>query len=200
MCLKHDGFRNVLTSNNFQDITAVIIDEAHCIMQWGGDFRPVYSEITKLRAFFPPHIPIFATSATLPPAALCEVCGSLAIVINESFFLNLGNDRPNITFYTHEINSSTDYNALRPYLSRCSTPSTAQDLVKSIIFTNSVNGTQLITKNVRLWLPKHLQKYVGYLHANRTPEVKRKVMKNFRRGKLLVLIATEAAGMVCLIS
>ncbi|KAF8812628.1 P-loop containing nucleoside triphosphate hydrolase protein [Phlegmacium glaucopus] len=127
MCLKHDGFCNVLTSSNFQDITAIIVDEAHCIAQWG--------------AFFPPHIPIFATSATLPPATL------------------------------------------------------PQDLIKSIIFTNSVNSTQLIAKDVRSWLPKHLQKYVGYLHANRTPEAKRKVMKYFHKSKLLVLIATEAAGM-----
>ncbi|KAF8816985.1 P-loop containing nucleoside triphosphate hydrolase protein [Phlegmacium glaucopus] len=172
MCLKHDGFRNVLTSSNFQDITAIIVDEAH--------------------SFFPPHIPIFATSATLPPAALREVCGSLAINVNESFFLNLGNDRPNIAFYAQQINSSTDYKALRPHLSHCST---AQDLIKSIIFTNSVNSTQLIAKDVRSWLPKHLRKYVGYLHANRTPEAKRKVMKYFRKSKLLVLIATEAAGM-----
>jgi bloom syndrome protein len=87
MCLKHDGFREILTGSSFKDICAVIIDEAHCMSQWGGNFRPAYSELSKLHSFF--HIPILATSATLNLAALQEVRSQLAINTDKCFFLIL---------------------------------------------------------------------------------------------------------------
>lgn len=196
MCLKHAEFRQVLSSSSFQGICAVIIDEAHCISQWGGDFRTAYSELAKLRAFFPPHIPVIATSATIPPAALREISTSLGISTNDCFFLNLGNDRPNIDFSVRNIKAADDIAALRPLLTRLPTPSTRQDVIKSIIFVNAVATSQLVTRTVRQWFPPHLRTCIQYLHAHRSPQAKRKTMQRFRDGKILILIATEAAGMV----
>ncbi|CAA7261788.1 unnamed protein product [Cyclocybe aegerita] len=133
MCLKHTEYHIHLTSS-FQDICAVIVDEAHWITQWGGDSCTAYSEIIKLRAFFPPNIPILATPATLPQAALQEVRSQLGIDAADSFFLNLGNDRPNIEFSVHKMNSSTDFKALKPLLTRKPNPSTPDDFHKSNIF------------------------------------------------------------------
>lgn len=66
MCFEHEAFCKILKEENFnKDICAIIVDEAHCISQWGGDFRKVYALLEKLRAFFPQGIPILATSATL---------------------------------------------------------------------------------------------------------------------------------------
>ena len=183
MCLKHDGFREILTGSSFKDICAVIIDEAHCMSQWGGDFRPAYSELSKLRSFFPSHIPILATSATLNPAALQEVRSQLAIDADKCFFLNLGNNHPNISYSVLPINSSTDYDALKPLLSRKPNPSTADDLIKSIVFVNAVTSTQLTARKVRSWFPPHLRKYVDYIHAHRTPWAKRRSMRHFRKGR-----------------
>lgn len=196
MCLKHEGFRKIIASSSFDGISAIIIDEAHCIAQWGGDFRTAYAELANLRAFIPPDIPVYPTSATMTKPALREVCSSLAIDIARSFFINLGNDRPNIAFSVEKMQSSTDYNALRPHLFRCDTPSKPDELIKSIVFTDSVLGTQVITREVRKWLPDELQHYVGYLHAHRSPSAKRRIMRLYREGKILILIATEAAGMV----
>ena len=195
MCLQHSEFRKVLTDEKFsENICAVVIDEAHCISQWGGDFRKLYACLDRLRAFFPPNIPFLATSATLPPLALREVHSKLSIDPEISFFVNLGNDRPNIAMFVQEINSSDDYEALRPLLT--GGVSSPEDLKKTIVFANTVIGTQVTCKKVRLFFPKPLRKYVDYLHSLRTPAAKRRVMRQFRRGKVMILIATEAAGMV----
>jgi superfamily II DNA helicase RecQ len=198
MCLKHEPFRNVLTSTSFQDISAVIVDEAHCISQWGGDFRTAYGEIGKLRAFFPPHIPILATSATLTPSSLAEVRSQLGIDAQDSFYLNLGNDRPNIAYSTHPINSPTDYISLLPLLTTEKNPTTTDDIIKSLVFVNKVLLAQSTVRAIRALFPKHLRKYVDYMHAHRTPKARRRAMRHFRQGKTKVLVATEAAGMVCL--
>ncbi|CAA7266074.1 unnamed protein product [Cyclocybe aegerita] len=174
MCLKHTEFRNHLTSS-FQDICAVIVDEAHCIAQWGGDFRTAYSEIGKLHAFFPPNIPILATSVTLPQAALQEVCSQLGIDAADSFFLNLSNDRPNIEFSPN--------------------PSTPDDFRKSIVFIDSVQSSHQVLCEVHSWYPCHLRKHIDFLHAHRSPKAKWQAMRRFRNGRTRILIATEAAGM-----
>ena len=196
MCLEHDAFRKILTDENFsKNICAVIVDEAHCISQWGGDFRKLYALLEKLRAFFPPNVPFLATSATLPPLALRDVCSKLAIDPDPSFYLNLGNDRPNVAMSVQQINGSDDYEALRPLLA--SNVTKAENMTKTIVFTNTVNGTQTTCKQVRQFFPKPLHKYVDFLHAHCTPSAKRHVMRRFRQGKVKILIATEAAGMVC---
>lgn len=197
MCLLHPEFRKVLIEENFsKDVCAVIVDEAHCISQWGGDFRKMYAFLEKLRAFFPPDIPILATSATLTPLVLQEVRSKLAIDADTSFYLNLGNDRPNIAMFVQQINGSDDYEALRHLLA--TNVIKLEDLTKTIVFTNAVNATQTTCKRVRLMIPKHLRKYVDYLHSHRTARAKRRVMQKFRQGKIMILIATEAAGMVCI--
>ena len=199
MCLKHPAFCRVLMEGNFENISAIYIDEVHCISQWGGDFRPAYSELNKLRAFFPPHIPFYSTSATLPNDALQEVCASLGIDTESSFFLNLGNDRPNISYEVHRMKSAQDYEAIKPHLTRNANPSTPDDLFKSLVFTNSVMSTQITSRHIRSWLPRHLRKYVAFLHAHRSPRDKRRMMRRFRRGRVKILVATEIAGMVHLV-
>lgn len=199
MCLQHAGFRRMLTDGNFQNICAIYVDETHCIGQWGGEFRPAYSELNKLRAFFPPHIPIYATSATLTETTLRETRASLGIDIANSFFLNLGNDRPNISYEVHRIDSAHDYNSLKPYISRKPEPRRSTDLIKTIIFTNTVPLTQLITKRIRNWLPRDLHGSIDYISSRRTHSARRRVMQRFRQGKVRILIATEIAGMVCLL-
>jgi bloom syndrome protein len=196
MCLKHDGFRATLTTSIFHDIHAVIIDEAHCIAQWGGDFRTAYSEIQKLRAFFPPSIPFYATTATLTPPALQEVHTQLAIDPEKSFYLNLGNDRPNIAYSVCTLKSAHDYNALKPLLTRRPSPSTPDDLVKTIVFVNTVAAMQIGARTIHSWFPRHLHPYIVYIHAHRSPRARRRAMHQFRNGKTHILIATEAAGMV----
>jgi superfamily II DNA helicase RecQ len=97
MCLQHDRFRQLLCNPKFAGkIAAFVIDEAHCITQWGGSFRPEYALLGMLRAFVPVHVPFLIASATLPPPVLAQVRLSMHIRADNSFHVNLGVNRPNI--------------------------------------------------------------------------------------------------------
>jgi superfamily II DNA helicase RecQ len=174
MCLKHAEFCRVLTDSNFNGLTSLIVDKSHCIGQWGGDFWPAYSELGKLRVFFPPDIPVLATTATTTQNTLRDIRCTLGIDLQTSFFLNLGNDHPNISLHVHRINSATDYDSLCPYLFRSGVTnvSTRDSLIKGIIFVNAIMPAHLIAHTVKSWLPRHLWKYVDYLHLLRSPQAK----------------------------
>ena len=63
MVLKHSPFRKWLAcKETMTHVLMVIVDEAHCILQWSGDFRPAYAELEKLQAFIPTNIPLLLTT------------------------------------------------------------------------------------------------------------------------------------------
>ena len=57
-------------------ISFITVDEAHCISQWGYDFRPSYLEIARIRKFLP-HVPILALTATATPQVVDDICTKL---------------------------------------------------------------------------------------------------------------------------
>ena len=197
MCLTDTGFRQVLRYEQFsRKILAFVIDEAHCISQWGGDFRPWYGRLDQLRAYVRLGIPLLATSATLAPAALSDVTQKLNISLDTAFYLNSGNDRPNITWKVRICQSSSDYSSLNFIIPSISPDMQAGDIKKIIIFTNSHISTQEITQYLRTLLPGRLQSLIGYFHALRSQLAKHRVLNDFTQSKIRVLVATEAAGMV----
>ena len=110
MCLEHSETRELLSSREFsKDIIGFIVDEAHCISQWGGDFCKPYGMLDKLRAFVASCTPFLTTSATITRAAFGEIVGKLNIDIDKAFYLNLGNDRPNVTPSVIEMKNQKTY-------------------------------------------------------------------------------------------
>ncbi|KAJ7621615.1 P-loop containing nucleoside triphosphate hydrolase protein [Mycena polygramma] len=196
MCLQHPGFRKWLHSEQAtENILGLIIDEAHCISQWGGDFRKLYAMLDQLRVLFPLGTPVHAFSATLQPDALAEVCSSLSINLGKAFFLNLGNDRPNITPSVVRMKGSSDYSAVDQFLPNPETVHSFEDLPKSLLFVNAVKKSHKLCQHVRKIYGGRFDENIAFLHAHRTRRAKRAVMRKFRQGKIRILVATEAAGM-----
>src|SRR5690606_26200864 len=69
------GFLDLLTS---VDIALFAIDEAHCVSQWGHDFRPEYRELAKLKELFP-HVPRIALTATADPTTRADLIERLGL-------------------------------------------------------------------------------------------------------------------------
>ena len=176
--------------------TAIIVDEAHCISQWGSEFRQHYAALERLRAYVPPGMPLLAVSATLHPASLRDVCARLLIDLEAAFFLNLGNHRHNITMGVKIMDNGTNYEVLRTFLPSADSISGVGDFPKVIIFVDSVSRTQQICHYLRQFYPPALHVAFSYFHALCTPRAKRHVIHQFRNNEVRVLVATEAAGMV----
>ncbi len=91
--LELESFRNLLSSLN---IDLVAVDEAHCISQWGHDFRPSYNKIGAMVASLPKRPPLAAFTATATPQVKQDVIAMLGL--REPYTLVTGFDRENLYF------------------------------------------------------------------------------------------------------
>jgi len=77
------------------NVKALVIDEAHCISEWGHDFRPEYRQLRELRTLLP-KVPILATTATATPHVRTDIINHLNLA-NPAVFMASFN-RPNLTY------------------------------------------------------------------------------------------------------
>jgi superfamily II DNA helicase RecQ len=199
MALEHAPFRTLLSSQTLADKTlAVIIDESHCISQWGEKFRQIYTRLGELRSYVPAKVPFLATSATLQPLVLAQVRSSLHINPLESYHLNIGTDRPNIAYFTHHMKAGkSDLDALNFVLRADLAKDEITKLVQTMVFFDDINVGLDALKHLRARLPPHLRGQIAMYNSRRSSKSKRRIMKEFREGKIKILLTTEAAGMVC---
>ncbi|KIO12319.1 hypothetical protein M404DRAFT_75085, partial [Pisolithus tinctorius Marx 270] len=140
----------------------------------------------------PLNIPIYATSATMSPSVLAEVHHILHINSAKSFYLNLGNDRINVTQECKIIPNITDISALDFVYEGAESN---DDLPCTLIFVNKVLDSQLVWRRSQEILPAHLQQSVDYLNAQQSLWSKKLVLQCFQGGQTRVLIVTEIGGM-----
>ena len=91
--LENEMFRNELSQLN---VPLIAIDEAHCISQWGHDFRPSYRTISSLVSLWTKKPTVIALTATATPTVSEDICTLLHISENDSFIT--GFSRDNLSF------------------------------------------------------------------------------------------------------
>ncbi|KAJ7676762.1 P-loop containing nucleoside triphosphate hydrolase protein, partial [Mycena polygramma] len=202
MCLKHDKFRQLLSTPAFaKKIAAFVVDEAHCISQWGDSFRTEYAELGTLRAFVPLKVPFMVASATLPPLVLAEVRKSMYMSTETSYHVNLGTDRPNIAWFVqHMKGAKSALESLGFLVPPHASEDELVELVQTMVFFDDINLAMEALEYLRDLLPPSARGSIALYHSRRSKRSKRIVMEKFRNGEIKILLATEAAGMGCDIS
>ncbi len=168
------------------NIAAFAIDEAHCVSQWGHDFRPEYMRLGELRRVS--TAPMIALTATATPTVRQEIERALGLVdpvrVTGSFA------RPNLALSAH---------ALRTDAERISTLTTALTHAelhtrkgpgRAIVYCSTRKKTQTVAKALRT---KGIA--ATHYHAGRTTLARERAQQSFDGGKTRVLVATNAFGM-----
>ncbi|MCL2808464.1 MAG: RecQ family ATP-dependent DNA helicase [Treponema sp.] len=167
-------------------VSHVVIDEAHCVSEWGESFRPSYLEIGSILSFLdPPLVTAFTATASAP---VLEKIGKYifnGIQVNQI----VGNpDRPNISYSTKGcINRNL---AVRDLLTENSRP--------AIVFCSSRPGTERLARYLRNEFEEMgLEWYreIRFYHAGLSKEEKTQIEKWFFNNKEAVLCSTCAYGM-----
>ena len=173
------GFGQLLTRIDSRHGLAVLaIDEAHCVSQWGHDFRPEYLRLAELHARFP-DVPRIALTATADAVTRSEMRQRLAMTEAVEFVSSF--DRPNIHYAVVERRDPR--RQLAAFLADHAGEA-------GIVYC----GTRAKVDQTAQWLQSRGVDAVGY-HAGLEASARQAAQERFRRGESVVVVATIAFGM-----
>lgn len=180
-------------------VQAVVIDEAHCIVEWGDDFRKEYGGLAKLRDYIGQETPILATTATCDSDAFDVIWKSLKFGCRPFWGIDVGTDRTNLLYITRVIKNAAnpllDIVNILPEKMDKDTPLTA--LPKSLFYFNKIDDCALAVETLRKCLPAQLRPLVQTFKSTVSETAKQLVWDRFKNGEIRILCATDAAGMGC---
>jgi len=183
--LVFDGFRELLSR---LDCPLVAIDEAHCISEWGHDFRPEYMQIGQILQQLP-NARVLACTATATPVVRDEILERLGLPSTTPQQLR-GFARPNLAFRVLETQTKPQRIA-----------GIDQLLAESLGAPGSARGTAIIYSPTRKATEEEAQRLseAGWnaapYHAGMDPDRRQSVQTTFAAGQQEVVVATNAFGM-----
>lgn len=169
-------------------VAFLAIDEAHCISQWGHDFRPEYLRLGELRLAL--GVPTMALTATATPLVMQEIASALGL--NDPIVIRGGFVRPNLRFSALELgNLETRLAALTNVVAATSVVGPG----------NTVHGRVLIYCATRKRVERVAATLtdrgwpVGHYHAGRSERARARAQQAYENGRKPILVATNAFGM-----
>lgn len=167
---------------NSVDLSFIAVDEAHCISEWGHDFRPDYRKIRDMINSLNKHIPIIALTATATPKVQVDIVKSLEMVNPEIFISSF--NRPNL------------YYEVRPKISKDQAVRQIVQIIKGhpgesgIIYVQARKTTEDLAQILSI----NGIKAAPY-HAGMDAKARTQVQDDFLMERIDVICATIAFGM-----
>ncbi|WP_455101007.1 RecQ family ATP-dependent DNA helicase [Prevotella denticola] len=158
-------------------VSFITVDEAHCISQWGYDFRPSYLQIAAIRRLVP-EAPVLALTATATPEVVDDIQERLGFKVKNVFRMSF--ERKNLAYV---VRQTEDKDAEMVHILQ-SVPQTA------IIYCRSRKRTKDIAQK--------LTEYgisATWYHAGLEPAVKDQRQNDWQNDRIRVIVATNAFGM-----
>ena len=168
-------FRDFLTTLN---VSLIAIDEAHCISEWGHDFRPDYRNLKALRRDFP-AVPVIALTATATEKVREDIISQLDLRLAQPFLSSF--NRANLTYLVQS--KTTAFSDLLELLRR-------HENGPAIIYCFSRKNTEGLSADLSANGLKALPYHAGLDNA-----VRKETQEKFIRDEVPIIVATIAFGM-----
>ncbi|CAM4238544.1 ATP-dependent DNA helicase RecQ [Vibrio neonatus] len=170
--------RDFMERIQYLEINLIAIDEAHCISQWGHDFRPEYASLGQLRQQFS-HVPFMALTATADDTTRLDIDARLQL--NDPLFYLGSFDRPNIRYTL--VEKAKPVAQIIRYLA-------TQKGQCGIIYCGSRKKVEMLTEK----LCNNGIRAMGY-HAGMESDERAYVQEAFQKDDIQIVVATVAFGM-----
>ena len=175
--ISSDLFQSKLTALK-KKVNLLVVDEAHCISQWGNDFRRDYRLIADIRDVIP-DVQVIAVTASATAGVVEDICEQLHFRKGYQVF-HSAFERPNLTFVVRKTDNK---------------------LAEIYHILQAVPGSAIIYCRTRQGVESYAQKLraagiaTDYFHAGLDPQLKNERQQQWQNGQTRVLVATNAFGM-----
>lgn len=162
------------------DVNFIAVDEAHCISQWGYDFRPPYLRIAQLREELP-QVPVIALTASATPLVQQDICEKLSLETENKFrIFRQSFERPNLSYSAFKVESRI--NKIVSVLKSVQGP--------AIIYCKTRKRTKEISE---LLNAQNIS--ADFYNAGLTAEERNQKQQSWIQNKTRVMVCTNAFGM-----
>ncbi|KAK3329542.1 hypothetical protein B0H66DRAFT_597119 [Apodospora peruviana] len=162
-------------------LARIVIDEAHCVSQWGHDFRPDYKALGDVRRKLP-GVPVMALTATATENVIVDVKHNLGMDNCQEFTQSF--NRPNL-YYAVDMKAKNHVDRMGELIKDKYPGKTG------IIYTLSRKSAESIAEKLR----KNHDISAHHYHASIEPLQRSQIQKDWQAGKIKVVVATIAFGM-----
>jgi ATP-dependent DNA helicase RecQ len=173
------GFANALAQAR---VGLFVVDEAHCVSQWGHDFRPDYFRLGDAARYLGAGA-LFASTATATPQVAKDIAGRLAL--RDPVHVTTGFDRPNLSFSVIPCRTAADKRR------RLAAALAEPDALPAIVYA----GTRASTDSLAGELSGALGVEALAYHAGLPRDRRAAVQRRFMGGEVPIVVATNAFGM-----
>ena len=174
------------------------MDEAHCISQWGYDFRPSYLHIADIRASLP-EVPVLALTATATPAVADDI--QTRLLFHEKNVLKKSFRRENLQYVVRAVGGPSK-SPIKGDFSVSTTGDGREEKIAQIVHILSrVGGSAIVYVRNRkraqevseVLTPSHIS--ADFYHAGLSPKERHSKQEQWKRGETRVMVCTNAFGM-----